>query len=342
MSHDLENEAQFEGSILGFLYRQWTPRKQIPKGTNLSGQTAIVTGSNSGLGLEAARQLLQMGLECLVMGVRSQARGDTAAGLLREEFPDSTVSVWLLDMESYDSVTSFARRCETLPRIDIVLLNAGMRGDAFRVVEITEHEQSFQVNYLSTALLTILLLPTLKSKRLQWNSPPPRLSIVSSDTALWASLETSGPIFAQFDKPESFYPMRNYQRGKLLQLFFTAKLAGSVSAEDVIINASNPGYCKGTDFDKGRKFSVTFSILMGLLKLATGRTVEVGASTLVDAVVMHDKASHGSYVSDWAIRPFPEMMYKEGAQDVSDRIWEETLEELNFAGVSQIVRDMQR
>ncbi|KAI4866028.1 hypothetical protein F4820DRAFT_418411, partial [Hypoxylon rubiginosum] len=217
MSQNLESRAAFESHFVGFLYRQWLMhRKPYPAGTTLAGQTAIVTGSNSGLGFESARQLLQLGLSHLVMAVRSQARGDAAADKLRKEFPNSAVSVWLLDMESYDSVAAFATRCETLSRIDIVILNAGLRSDKFNVLKATQHELTYQVNYLSTALLAILLLPVLKSKKAPSSVLPPRLTIVSSDTAYWpVPFKTTGPILSQFDEPALFEPMRNYRCTKL-------------------------------------------------------------------------------------------------------------------------------
>ncbi|XXG96248.1 hypothetical protein Hte_002529 [Hypoxylon texense] len=343
MSQHLESRAAFESHFVGFLYRQWLMRrKPYPAGTTLSGQTAIVTGSNSGLGFESARQLFQLGLSHLIMGVRSQARGDAAADKLRKEFPNSAVSVWLLDMESYDSVTAFAKRCETLPRIDIVILNAGLQPKKFKALETTQHELGLQVNYFSTALLAILLLPILKSKKAPSSVLPPRLSIVTSDTIYWAPpLRTTGPILAQFDEPGLFDPMRNYQGGKLAQLFLISRLAEHVSAEDVIINASNPGLCT-TEISKDDSAPLIGRYVFWLFLNINGRSTDVGASAMVDAVAAKGKESHGSYVSDWTIQPYPTILYTKEGQDVGDRIWEETMEELNFAGASKIVQEMKR
>ncbi|KAI1801973.1 NAD(P)-binding protein [Daldinia bambusicola] len=344
MSQYLESEASFEGHFIGFLYRQWLiHRKPVPEGINVSGQTAIVTGSNSGLGFEAARQLFQLGLTHLIMGVRSQARGDAAADKLRKEFPESTISVWLVDMESYDSITAFAKKCETLPRIDIVILNAGLRCDNFTAVKSTGHEKTFQVNYLSTVLLAILLLPVLKSKKLSSNSSsPPRLSIVTSDTAYWADPLKAGPVLPQFDIPEEFKSMRSYPRSKLLQIYFVSKLAEEINADDVIVNTSNPGFCRGTNFGDGAVMSFIRSLTFWVFQNLNGRTGESGASAVVDGVVAKGKESHGSYVSDWGIRPYPEVLYTKEGQDIRERVWEETLEELNFAGASRIIEEMKR
>ncbi|KAI0155342.1 retinol dehydrogenase 12 [Xylariaceae sp. FL1272] len=340
MSASLESAAAFETSILGFLHRQWlTRRPPFPTETNLNSQVAIITGSNSGLGLEAGRQLLQLGLSHLIVAVRSKAKGEKAAEGLRSEFPDAQISVWVLDMESYDSVKAFVERCKSLPRIDIALLNAGLSGGPeFKIAEGTGHEHSFQVNYLSTMLLAILLLPILKTKRVS-GSKPPVLSIVTSDTAFWQKLETPGPVLAQFDKPNNYDPFRWYARAKLLQMLFINKLAQEVNADDVVVNTANPGLCDTGFLQKdGTGMTGFWTLLFSVAKMAIARSVAAGASTYVDAVVVKGQESHGSYVSDWEIKPFPQLYYTQEGADIRERLWEETLEELNFAGVSDIIK----
>ena len=224
-SADLEKDANFEATPLGFVKRQRTKPKPVPAGTKLTDQVAIITGSNVGLGLETSRQLLQLGLSHLIMGVRSQTKGDAAAAQLRTKFPSATISVWIIDMQSYDSIRAFATKCESLPRIDITILNAGLVNTPYTVVPSTKHEVTLQVNYLSTALLALLLLPTLKSKKIPGTQRPPVLSIVGSDLAYGAVLETSGPIFPQFDNPKAFAQFPWYGKSKLLVTFLVSKLA---------------------------------------------------------------------------------------------------------------------
>ncbi|KAI0428439.1 retinol dehydrogenase 12 [Xylaria sp. FL1042] len=343
MSSQLESEASFEASVLGFFYRQWVlHRKSVPAGTDLSSQVAIMTGSNSGLGLEAGRQLLELGLAHLILAVRSQPKGDKAADDLRKEFPGAKISVWLLDMSSYDSITAFVEKCKSLPKINMVILNAGLKGgEVFSTEKSTGHEYSFQVNYLSTALLTILLLPLLKSKRAAV-SKQPVLSIVTSDSAFWTSIETPGPILPQLDAAENYSAMSWYQRSKLLQYFFVSKLAEEVDSRDVIVNMVSPGLCKGTAFKDRGDWSTITLLLFGTFKWINGRALATGASTYVDAAVVKGEESHGSYVSDWAIRPYPQILYTQTGAQLRERLWEETLEELNFAGASDIIQKLKK
>ncbi|KAH8203058.1 hypothetical protein TruAng_002786 [Truncatella angustata] len=338
MSSALESQAGFEATFLGFLYRQTTKPKRLPADTDLTGQVAIVTGSNTGLGFEACRQLLGFRLSHLIMGVRSQANGDEAAGRLSKEFPGTKISVWIVDMQSYDSVRAFADRCAALPRIDLAILNAALIKMSYTPVPSTGHELSMQVNYLSTALLAILLLPILRSKKVA-TSKPPVLSIVGSDMAYLAKMRTKGPILEQLDTPDGYAQLDWYGRAKMLLVFFVAKLADTVDS-DVVINMPNPGTCGGTSFF--REWSTLSGVMVAVLQFVFARSAEVGASTYLDATIARGPESHGCFLSDWAIKPYPSLWYTVEGAEFSERLWEETLEELNFAGASKIIDDVKR
>lgn len=302
MSPDPQAEATFEGTFAGLIRRQLTKPTPLPWDLRIDGQTAIVTGSNVGLGLAASRQLLALGLSHLVMGVRSQAKGDAAAAQLRDEFPGSEVSVWVIDMESYDSVRAFAERCASLPRIDIAILNAGLMAASYTTAPGTGHELTMQVNYLSTALLALLLVPILRSKKAPGADKPPVLSIVGSDAAYSAPLNTEGPVLAQFDDPKSYGRFPAYTSSKLLLTLFVGRLAELVDPADVLINLSNPGMTKGTSF--GHDSSVILRKMFGVIQYFLARSVGVGASVYLDAALSRGAESHGQLISDWAIKPW--------------------------------------
>ena len=303
LDSQLEVQARYEATVLGSLRRQLTRPKPPPNDVQLSGAVGIITGGNGGLGLEASRQLLQLGLSHLVMGVRSQVVGDTAADALRMDFPRATISVWAVELESYDSVREFAGRCATLSRIDIAILNAATSPrPTFTTVASTGHELSLQVNYLSTALLAILLLPILKDQKK--SSPagkPPVLTIVGSDTAYETTLETEGPVLAQLDRPDLFEQFPAYRKTKLLNALFVARLADFVSPDDVLVNVVNPGLTSGTDLM--RAMPLIPGMIMAVAKGLLARPLKVGVSVYIDAVVTQGRESHGRFVSDWTIKP---------------------------------------
>jgi NAD(P)-dependent dehydrogenase (short-subunit alcohol dehydrogenase family) len=302
-SKDLEPSHESFGKI--FFQNQFRAKPQWPAlGTTLSGKTAIVTGANTGLGYEAALQLLGLHLSRLVIAVRSLDKGEAAARKMRSQFPNATIEVWQLDMCSYESVQTFARRVDSqLPGLDIALLNAGIIKFTFNTVPATGHEETLQVNYLSTMLLAILLLPILKAKRPP-NAPPGRLTIVSAALTLAAKFPERNrvPVLAAFNDPKVFTNDETYNSTKLLAHMFLWHLVDYVSADDVIVNLADPAWCKGTQLAR----EVTGAGLRLGVKLfgaTTGRTPKVGASCFVDAIVNKGPESHGCFLMSWKIHP---------------------------------------
>lgn len=286
-----------------FIKNQFRTKPQFPpKETDLAGKVVIVTGSNSGLGLECASQMLSFNLSRLIMGVRSTTKGDLAATRLREQYPNAIIDVWQVDMASYESIRAFETRVDKeLPRLDIAILNAGMGFKEFTIVPSTGHEETVQVNYLSTMLLATLLLPHLKSK-----SPmgtPGRLTISTAMLSITAKFSNKNerPLLPSFDDKRFFDLMDIYSTSKLLGQMFIWKLTDVVSADDVVINLVEPGFVKGTELHSDRP-AIT-KLFMGLFKAAAARTVKVGASTYLDASIVKGKESHGCVLTNWEIAP---------------------------------------
>jgi NAD(P)-dependent dehydrogenase (short-subunit alcohol dehydrogenase family) len=288
-------------SGIGFIYRQlFMHPPPIAADVKLDGQTAIVTGSNTGLGLEAARQLLQLDLSRLILAVRSQAKGDAAAETLRNEFPIAQVEVWILDMEDFESVSAFAMKGQTLGRIDIIILNAGVQNKDCIVSTKTGKEQTFQVNYLSTIMLAVLLLPTLRSKG-GLGGKPARLTVVTSTTAYFADFNHEKPILPQFD--EKYDPTKWYAREKLLQMVVLRRLATLVDPDEVIINTVCPGLVGDTEIWRTINTSIVLRYMFSVYFALFGRSLKEGASTYVHAVAVAGRESHGGFLSEWGVRP---------------------------------------
>ncbi|KAF4994076.1 hypothetical protein FGRMN_5991 [Fusarium graminum] len=338
MSAQLQHNAAWEASPLAFLSRQFiegVPR--TPKGTSLAGQTALITGSNIGLGFECARQLLALNLSHLIIAVRNQTKGDAAAKKLQQEFPSAKIEVSLVDMASYKSIQNFAKWCETLPRLDIAILNAGLSRPQFERSEESKHEVTTQINYLSTALLSILLLPVLKAKR--GTSGPAHLAIVGSDTSYWAQWKgTSDSIWDAIDNPSAFNSNGAYSLSKLLLIMFVDELSRHVDSEEVIVNLPNPGACSGTDFGSDGHSSKMELFWMAIAKPLVGRYVSTGARSYVDAVAVKGKESHGSFIGEGKIKPFPQIMYEPAGKELQEAAWKDLMSELSFAKPLDILK----
>jgi NAD(P)-dependent dehydrogenase (short-subunit alcohol dehydrogenase family) len=297
--------ASTAGSYLNtFVNNQFRATPQWPApNTSLSGKTAIITGGNTGLGYEAAVQLLGLNLSRMVLAVRSMEKGEAAASQLRQLYPKASVEVWQLDMSLYDSIQAFARRVESQSwRADIVILNAGVLNLAYTAVESTGHEETVQVNYISTILLAILLLPVLKAQR-PVNGEPAHLTIISAALTLAAKFPNrdANPILPAFDDPTTYNPREQYMSSKVLVQMCLWKLVDYVSADDVIVNLADPAWVGGTDLHRDARGAM--KVGMKIFGTLAGRSVKDGASCYVDAVVNKGKESHGCFLMSWKAHP---------------------------------------
>jgi NAD(P)-dependent dehydrogenase (short-subunit alcohol dehydrogenase family) len=305
MSANLGHLPATASSFTAFVGRQFTTPKPLPADLDLSHQVAVITGANAGLGFESGRQLLRANLAHLILAVRSQSRGDAAAQTLRAEFPGAEISVWLLDMLDYTSIKAFAERCAHAPRIDMVILNAGLQKVPYTTAPETGHEVTIQVNYLSTALLSYLLIPVLKShgqKPREGNARPTVLSVVGSDMMYSVEkINTDSPIISAYDGEAAYEPQKMYAESKFLLCFFIERLSRTVEPGEVLINMPNPGLTAGTSFFSARSAVVRTLARVGQAMLA--RSVEVSATIYVDAATSCGPGTHGSFLSEWAVAP---------------------------------------
>jgi NAD(P)-dependent dehydrogenase (short-subunit alcohol dehydrogenase family) len=237
------------------------------------------------------------------MAVRSPEKGEAAATELRSQFPDADIQVWILVLESYQSIQAFARRCEReADRIDIAILNAALTSMTHQLSHHGSHREiNIQVNYLGTALLAFLLLPSLKPTAA--SNMPGRLTLISSDGALGIKIEDPPedvPLLSTLDKPDNYDPFHQKFLSKLLLTMFCARIADLVSPQEVIINCCNPGLSRGTDLFRHVD---TWPLRAGfsLLKAVFSRPVAEAAKAYVYASTVLGKESHGSF-TDWRIR----------------------------------------
>jgi retinol dehydrogenase-12 len=167
------------GWFTSFLYSQLFVTLPIPT-KDFSGQTIIVTGSNTGLGLEAARHLSRLNAAFIILAVRNTEKGETAKEniLASTGRKDSSIEVWELDMQSYKSIQAFCARANKLARLDAVLANAGIMTKHFKIV--AGYESVITTNVIGTFLLALGILPKLRESAAKYNIQP-RLSVVASD-----------------------------------------------------------------------------------------------------------------------------------------------------------------
>ena len=151
-----------------YLYSQlfFTPPKPTQKYTN---QVILVTGSNSGLGLEAARWFVKLDAAKVIIAVRSQSKGEEAKRSIEASTKRlGVVEVWSLDLSSYDSVKECAKKAESLERLDVLVENAGVVTYKWNMME--DDEATITTNVVSPLFHAILSLPKLRETSMKFNT----------------------------------------------------------------------------------------------------------------------------------------------------------------------------
>ena len=115
-----------DGPLPFSLKQLTTTIPQIPADVDLSGQTVLVTGANSGIGFQSARLYVKHKAR-VIFGVRNVQKGESAAQKIREEFQSAEIKVMKVDMEDFEAIKTFVEELDrTESRVDIAILNAGI------------------------------------------------------------------------------------------------------------------------------------------------------------------------------------------------------------------------
>lgn len=181
-------------------------------------RTVVVTGGNSGIGLEAARALHRAGAQ-VVLACRDVPRARAVAG---------GMAVRELDLADLDSVAGFAEGTE---RVDALVCNAGVMGGPF-LATTQGHERQMGTNHLGHAALVARLFPLLEQAA-------GRVVMVSSIAARGGRL---GPDLTVDDlvSPPAYDPQRVYANTKQANLLFAQELHRRVG-DRVASVAAHPG-----------------------------------------------------------------------------------------------------
>ncbi|KAE9378411.1 NAD(P)-binding protein [Stipitochalara longipes BDJ] len=294
---------------------------------SFEGQTIIVTGANTGLGLEAARHFTRLNAAKVILGCRSISKGEEAALSIAETTGRKDIcEVWQVDLGNFDSVKRFTERAAKLDRLDIVCENAGLAALTYREVE--GMESTIAVNVVGTFLMALNFLPILRRSG-KTTGTLPKLVITTSDAHFRASLteRREDSIFEALKKNEKEYMAGRYPNSKLLEIFFVQALAEQVrkgphASERVIINLVNPGFCRTT---LSREATGLMFIMFWLMKIFIGRTVEAGSRTLV-ASAAGGPETHGKYMSECSVKEPSEFVRSEEGQRTQERVYTELIE----------------
>jgi len=303
--------------------------QQVPA---LAGKTALVTGANSGLGLEAAKLLAAKGAR-VILAVRDPAKGEGAAMAIRRMALAADLAVLKLDLAQLASVRAAAAKVlRTCNRLDILMNNAGVMAIPRRTTA-DGFETQLGVNHLGHFALTGLLLPLLL------RTPDARVVTVSSSVHVFGRIN-----FDDLHGERRYRPWLAYAQSKLANLLFAYALQRRLAAagRPVISVAAHPGYAATNLQRVGPEMSGSRlgAWLMAVSNRLLAQSAEMGALPQVYAAVSPDVRG-GDYIGPGRLlgqRGFPKKVRSSArSYDVAtaDRLWtlSEQLTGVRFEGI---------
>ena len=210
----------------------WTPEQM----GDLSGRTAVVTGGNSGIGLEAATELARHGVHVVITS-RDVGRGREALQRLRSRAAGANAEVRQLDLADLTSVESFADAfAGDHERLDLLVNNAGVMALPQRQETADGFEMQLGTNHLGHFALTGRLLPLLVAA--DGEARDARVVTVSSNAHRAGRLSRDDPMAER-----RYQAWSAYGHSKLANLLFThelqRRLTGAGSGVKAV--AAHPG-----------------------------------------------------------------------------------------------------
>jgi NAD(P)-dependent dehydrogenase (short-subunit alcohol dehydrogenase family) len=284
---------------------------------DLTGKVIIVTGSNSGIGFEAAQEFVRKGAHT-ILACRSLDRAQAAHDLITVASPDAHAEIMHLDLAHLESVRRFAREFQThYPRLDVLVNNAGIMMAPYATT-VDGFEHHFATNHLGHFALTGLLLNVLLRTR------GSRVVNVSSSGHRMGRMDFENLMFAA---GHEYSPMRAYGRSKLANLLFTYELQRryDTRGSDAIAVAAHPGMAKtrlGRYLETKWYVRLTLPLMSWIMQSAA-----MGALPLLRAAV-DPQVTGGEYYGPGGfreIRGSPVLVQSNTAShDVADarRLWE--------------------
>jgi NAD(P)-dependent dehydrogenase (short-subunit alcohol dehydrogenase family) len=199
---------------------------------DLAGKTFIVTGANSGLGLETARALARKHAH-VILACRDHDKGEAARARILADAPGAALELLELDLADLASVRDFAALIRAREgKLHGLVNNAGVMAIP-RQLTVDGFERQFAVNHLGHFALTGLLIDRLLA------TPGARVVTVASQAHHIGKMH-----WDDLDGAKSYHPWLAYGQSKLSNLLFAFELARRLSElrHDVRSVACHPGY----------------------------------------------------------------------------------------------------
>lgn len=207
-------------------------RKWLSKNANISlkGKTAVVTGSNSGVGFKTAESLAYLGAD-VILACRNMQRANEAQKLLANEYPESQISVMELNLADLSSIDAFiAKIAEQKIDIDVFVNNAGVFHQPNKKTE-DGFELVIGTNYIGVYYLTEKLLPYLTAL-------PHEVAYINTISMIH---KIAKPDYKDFYYGKNYGNFKVYARSKICLAKYSYYLAKKLENSRMRVYMNHPG-----------------------------------------------------------------------------------------------------
>ncbi|KAI9542736.1 Retinol dehydrogenase 12 [Dissostichus eleginoides] len=270
----------------------------------LDGKTAIITGANTGIGKETARDLARRGAR-IVMACRDLERAEEARSDIMEDTGNENVVIRKLDLSDTKSIRAFAEIINKEEKqVNILINNAGVMMCPYSKTA-DGFEMQLGVNHLGHFLLTYLLLDLIK------RSAPARIVVVASVAHTWTGLRLD-----DINSERSYDTMKAYGQSKLANVMFARSLAKQLQGTGVSVFSLHPGVVQS---DLWRHQHQCIQVAVKIFRIFTKTTLEGAQTTIYCAVESGLESQSGGYFSDCA----PARCSRAASDDeTAQKLWE--------------------
>lgn len=266
---------------------------------DLTGQTALVTGANAGLGYAMTMELARQGAS-VVMACRTDSKCTSAASKIIAETGNQQVSTMHLDTSSLASVRTFALDFSP-QKLDMLFLNAGIGMSVGGAVSEDGIEKVFATNHVGHHLLTKLLMPQLRA------APTARI-VLTSSSAHYSTVRWGVATDLATLNNKTF--MRAYAQSKFAQILFAQELTRQLGPDSsIFINSFHPGAASSEIWDKSVGLS-SLAFLMPVIEKLKAEFMwtcaDGGLTGLYLAVKAHTDGVRGRYFHPQSYEVLPD------------------------------------
>ncbi|KAI2500306.1 retinol dehydrogenase [Fragilaria crotonensis] len=301
----------------------------------MTNKTVLITGANTGIGKETARQLAARGAT-VILACRDERKAKQAMLDIMKSNTNAKLFFLQLDLSSFESVRKAAQTFATMDlrndttnyntvkatvttnnKLDVLINNAGVM---FSEKQMSQDgfEMCLQANHLGHFLFTLLLLPHIMNH----HKPPSKARILNLTSITYKMATASGGEF-NFqdyncnDRPYTLFT--TYSQSKLANILFTKELARRYP-DTIVSLAINPGIVR-TDVTRNMSSFLQYgNYLFGFLVRWYQKNPTEGAySSVWAATTPTTLLPNGSFVSNSKPESTLEYCHNETA---AKKLWE--------------------